>query len=792
MSQWTPEKPGEGDTETLVTIAATLDLIAEASLQRGQITTTAVNLQPGFWTGAAANTWNSALSPALPRATTLASSLTSAANALRAYHDEVADIKLSAELNQKEAEAEVSNASHEGVRCYIRPTYGGTRCMANRTTLISAWDDDFERKEERALDYTGRLRRLDTALEMLATRRTTADSTLKNALNAAMGSDWSERYALFTSVGITDPGQMTGERLAEEFAVYLEGAVTGFTSGLSEEELTRIEEFYRLYGTNESVLSVMYENLGGDGLRTVMQRLEERATAGNDSGEFIETTLLPIAGQIRDGLALGSQNWSEKVSQNFADHLFGVEKGSTSYGQVSAFLFDGLKPFGPNLALALANSLDKSERILGRPVMDGTAEATDISRHSALLSRDRALTGRDTSFPIDVASGVFTQLSHHPDQAVSFFRDGFAALDSQIPARVEYWLGDRQWKDGYVAPLAVTFALSSVDGGPYSDAPDLETSRLVAALTAMSLTGLGWNPEFKDSHVSDDARNTLALILSLYAEGFAQGLDSDAQESSPTDWLWYKKFTDLEGKAAYSPGLSEQNYMLLLSIAQGSLEGTIIVDAGFETLNARYQYQVATASRSDLDTLANGLMHFRGLIDGSRNAQRLRSALVSDQNFNAARDGALSFLSSVPVPVGGPVVGAGITALQLGIGAVADSDTLRQNTYVDALADGSLERHSQGAAQTKLFELLLASGMEPRYTQRPSESIDDWAQRNLSADVSEPGTLSGAETATAYLNGGDSTKRNVDALKREWEQGFKAYALFVDQRYLVRERSTDE
>lgn len=762
MSQWTPEKPGEGDTETLVTIAATLDLIAEASLQRGQITTTAVNLQPGFWTGAAANTWNSALSPALPRATTLASSLTSAANALRAYHDEVADIKLSAELNQKEAEAEVSNASHEGVRCYIRPTYGGTRCMANRTTLISAWDDDFERKEERALDYTGRLRRLDTALEMLATRRTTADSTLKNALNAAMGSDWSERYALFTSVGITDPGQMTGERLAEEFAVYLEGAVTGFTSGLSEEELTRIEEFYRLYGTNESVLSVMYENLGGDGLRTVMQRLEERATAGNDSGEFIETTLLPIAGQIRDGLALGSQNWSEKVSQNFADHLFGVEKGSTSYGQVSAFLFDGLKPFGPNLALALANSLDKSERILGRPVMDGTAEATDISRHSALLSRDRALTGRDTSFPIDVASGVFTQLSHHPDQAVSFFStlDGVEASE-----KTDFWFKMRNWNDGHTAPVALIESFQRASGSLMSDPAhqDLGVLALTASLVGRGLTILDKNID--DQPISEAATTSIAKILALNLYDLQETTFSLGTEPGDT---FRNLVRDAEGRLTGATlHVDIEIFTNWAGRAQQTLTGMSIIQEAAHLIDMHVAGTESAPTEKNEQLLAAATM--RGQIDVGLSLVDMRIAALQDAQQNQARELAFDVIGVIPWTARLRLPGAADAVASAGTswGLSAVSDALLPHGLEDAKERAEANKEKlHGDEQYRLALMAIGSGVQtsapppPLVEGEPAYITDAhraWAEAewaNVASDFSQkfPEQISLGTILTAWKN----------------------------------------
>lgn len=669
MTQWTPEDPGEGDTEPLSRLARKLDNLSQACTMRTSSISGALDARRGCWTGEAAEAWSAALAPTAAQTNSTSIALTAAATALRHYANEVDEIARLVDLNRKTTNTVLGWAEDDDISCTVRGTYGGSSCTANTDSMIPDLDPGFAKKRDLASSYTVSLRNLDSDLEDLVDRRRAADKKLKDALAEATGAVWSTKEKLFTAVGVTDPAQMTDDRIGSAMAEYADDAVHGFQGGLSDEELEHFAEFFTAYGQNESVLSVVYTKLGGDTTRLVAQRLEERASSGNVSADFLTDTLLPVSTQFRDGLALGSQHWSKARSATFANSLFGVESESTPNGPVSAFLFDGSKPMGPNLAAAFANALDTSERVYGRQPPEGSAPFDDIDKHSYLLSYDRNQRGEDLTFSSDVASGVMTQLSKHPDEAVAFFAVSDGKRDDQ---KMKYWFSDRTWTDGLTAATSLVECFQHAKGSMMSPSErrDSDVLHLTASQVGQGLTFL--DQKYGDSPLSDPARINVAKVLTLNLLDL-QSTTFQTGDKPNRDFVLQKMGQNGEA-VSVRLHLSSKVFTAWVGRAQLSLGGITLIQQAANLIEANAA--TMTGDKEAREAAITEAARMRGYIDAGRPQADMRASELSDEEYTKARNAAFTVIGLIPwtaplrlAGLAGYAVGTGIS---LGMGAVSD------------------------------------------------------------------------------------------------------------------------
>lgn len=734
MSQWTPENPGVGDTETLVRIARRFEDISSTCSQWATLITGAIDARADCWSGEAAEAWEATVRPGIDEAGAAALTLTTIATAMRRYHREVKEIHRRVRLNSKFRNRILTLAQEDDIRCTVRALYRGTSCTANSDALVPELEDGYGRKKALAADYTTSLRSLDSELDELGDRRRTADRTLREALANATGSAWSAKKTLSTAIGITDTSQLTDERIGTAMAAYADDAVHGSSDDLSDEELRTFTAFYAAYGNNESVLSVFYTALGGDKTRLVMQQLENRTASGNADAGFLTDTLLPVARQVRDGLARASRHWSRARSQRFADSLFNCHSESESYESVSAFLFDGATPFGAHLARAFANSLDTSERVFGRRPPPGSAPFGDIDRESYLLGCDRNLRGQDLTFRPDVASGVMTQLSRHPDEAVAFFAAGERKRDDD---KMQYWLGERPWPDGLAAATSLIACFQHARGGMTSPPKKQVPSVLIVttSLVGDSLSGL--DTEYGDTPISESARTNVAKILALnlydlQSTTFMSGTAPNA------DYRLDQR--DEQGNVAYSRlHISSRIFTNWVGRVQRSLGGIAILQRAANLI------EVNAAIMNDTDpgkiAAVTSAARMRGYIDAGRPQADMREAEVSDDEYRKARDLSLTVLGLIPwtaaLPLAGPIDLAAGVGVSLGLGAL--SDQLSPHSLEDAEKRARENFPICEADETyRLVIIAVNSGISPSAPPpgfaagRPAEITDaqrDWAAR---------------------------------------------------------------
>lgn len=739
MTSWTPLDPGIGDLASLSRYAQNLLDLAEALDQRARSINDALLERPTHWTGPSAEAWDAMIRPEIDAASTLATTFRTRNEAVLAYASSLRNIKADVAQNLATAHRSISLGTDNGITT-TRDTQSGHYTCAITPTRALITPEQLPVLEAQLRSTQSALNGHAQDLDAIAARRRLADNTLGVALERP--ASWAAQHAAYTAMGLTDPLKMSKYRLTEAFIQDLDGLNLGEANAdIRERDAQKINDFYDAFGGDPAVMSQLYSSLGGARINNLLLHLERSSPdPGDQSISLVEREwALDTARRIRDGFTLGSQGWDEHQARAFAESFFGLPAHPAPV--TGAFLFDGREPLGENIAYALAEALDRYERIGG---------------HGGAFNGSRALTplerGRDDLFAADTAAAIFQQLAHHPEKAANFLNpDNFG---DEFEARTKYWFAQRTWKDGLQAVTALALGTQKIPGGPLDTPPTPEGLRQAAGLAGQAMRLI----DFKDKYggvifpgaTSDNMSEFLAINLPGFMDGTLAG-----KTTGNFGFPFHQNEFDPD---FYSPNIGQEDLGFWLGIAGQTAAGSTLLDLAYHKVNTTWTRDAVGVDPALGNDLIERLVQLRRLLDVNQLGTLEKFAGITEAHKQQARDRALSLLSLIPMGPSALVAKAVGTTMVKGVSTAVVKGGAA--TLIDA---------TWGASKIKFYDAVDLGSPPPGLTQ----AQDIAAHRRATLALQEQyRIIQYAQAAYGYtptpLPDGDQPDFGNTTAMREW------------------------
>ncbi|MFZ4896101.1 hypothetical protein ACL9RL_16775 [Plantibacter sp. Mn2098] len=357
MEHWTEEDPSAGDMDALRTMAEKLRTrgnleLMHASTMRAHVTGTL-----DFWTGESADAWSEKSDRATTHMETFGNACLQGSTAIDAYTGAIDELHTLYRSKRGMFDRAVADARRLGIICTPTRLEGTLNTMTCELGTPDATGrptpNDVHNAQTDIDNAAGQIRNL-------IAQRHDLDTALAAAFQTMTG-DWPAQAAAFRAIGITDPALMQPENLAGPLAEYA-ASIAAQDGPITPDQARTLNEFFTRYGTDPRIMGSVFTRLGGEHTADLINALNRTVTDPNrDTKALSPETIAGLAGAVRAGLAVGSQNWTGLVGDRFADGLI----GSPPRLDVTGFLFDGPPYLGETLTVRAAEIIDTHERVTG-------------------------------------------------------------------------------------------------------------------------------------------------------------------------------------------------------------------------------------------------------------------------------------------------------------------------------------------------------------------------------------------------------------------------------------------
>lgn len=666
MTDWTWERPGEGDTDGLLGAAVVFgdwardafDVARDFDVQRAYVRS--------LWTGESAEAWDAKFAATEAWLREIQVCAGPVSEAIKGYIWAVEDIKEVQGTWISRRMAAMETATARGWAWRWR--WGNTSVFLEPVPLGRVQDPPEVRQMQITQDE------LDAAVRMLlglAENRRLAEAQCIAKLDAAMPGAWTAEQAAFRTIKITSFDQMTASALGDALADFVTEKRTSGDGALTAEDIDALTLLLTTHGGQADVMSVFLTRLGGQGLLDLVDAI----------GETGSPAALPLARQLRSALQTVSDDWEAWQAEAFAASMFKNALPGNGWPLAISFLFDGPPYVGAELSLAAAEQVDTLERTHGVPFLEDPATQQPWTGGSVypgsylLIQADHRNDEEGFAAAHDAAGRILEALGSHPEHATKFLTD--AKLGTE---RIEYWYEQRDWSryDKFEGPSALFAGTQKTAGGPGNPRDPQDDAALTTAAELMTQIALGLdeNRSFDTDKVNDNASLALAEALAL---NFATLWDSPGNDNSRSRFKKGDLFAEiaLPGSNGTIPGsLLPLSVLKKLTGTAGSHgSGASVLSGAVEGYHMAL-LQIAANSGGTVDQqiriVTDRLAEAQAMIDGSINAAARNDAAKADA---ATRKSISTVLSGIGVALAPLTFGSSAAGA---MGAVATIELISQ------------------------------------------------------------------------------------------------------------------
>jgi uncharacterized protein YukE len=758
---WTNENPGDGDLGQLSSAATDLGTkksTTDTVSQNVQSADAAVNSD--VWSGASTDAWRTRLQKGRTKVSDLATVFGAVSTAVGAYRESVAAIKSAAEP--------------------WRTQLWDAERRVNMHYIVSS-DPSPEDLEQIQLQQNRAQRDLEEAqleLSRLAGEREEADSALVAAVNGALPGDWPAMYSALVAAGFTSMDAVGNTAAVEQMMAELAAEIA--EGPVDPEDAAALTAMMQLYGEDETIMSRYFDGLGGDGTVELITALGDWGA----SDPAVAAAAVALAALTRSGLSVGSRNWSERTSEDFAEGMFSTGLYS---GDEIGYLFSDSSdfPLGETLAVAAADLVDRYEREELQTWMELRSGGG-----SWLAVTELGIAGNRVN---DASGPIFSTLGRYPDAAYQWL----TAADGLGADRVQYWYNDRydhmHWMDaGREQPPYIYYAhdkfqgiselffgSQQATGGPWDpdDPNPVADPAGAAGLTATIMNALVGNDDFAPGNLNDEASAALAGAFALNLPALSEYPLSAEYPPGVDGPSWAYELPD--GSILHIPVIDEQVLAEFLGVASSHPAGHDIVVSSV-TMYQETLLNVAMASGSPqaLEDALHRITDLQAAIVAADYGQQLEGAIASDENTEQIVSGVSLVVGALPIPgilgegfegftkvaldFSQSVIVGGVTGeIWSGVGDAFATQTEQVLAEIEAGREGAFADIARVTLATSVYEYFAgvdaANAGTPGYVPvvdgiasppNGTEDLYDWYLQN-GGDLQE--------SLGVYINGGDDS-----------------------------------
>lgn len=736
---WTDENPGSVELGCMSNSTSELSAASSkywnASTQLGTVQATLAD-----WTGAAADAWRGTEASLVTSLLDSRDRILDGSAAISAYRNATQSI------HYRASTARSAIASAVAVQERPRPN------QDPQSIEYVEWDNDREWASRREQEAQAELYRL--ALE-----RSAADDSAIRGLATALPDNWPATAAALASVGISGVGDLTRMNNIDAILDLSRRIISADAGSGDYEALTLLLGMYQY---NESVMSKLFADLGGEGTVQLIDALGDQYL-GNPAA-------LEIAQQIRTGLSVLSATWTPDEAQDFVDQMFsttafGPESdifGVDQWGAIGYLFGDpDNSPMGEEFSLSAAEAVDSIERE-GDHILLVSAANYLTGGSALLLAENPGMEAAMGMYVQDVAGAVFQNLANHPDAALEFLVDS-------SPDRMTYWFDNRDWSgaDGFEGPAALWYGAIQADNPPAG--VDLATA--VAQVNSEAMWGLAGNGSFLSDNIDDDAAWDLGAAIGLNLDSIAALLggdyvftDAEGERGQPGAGVLQYLLFGSEGETRPGPALTVDVIAKLLGEVGVSRSGAESIALSVEIHEQGY-FATAAGNPEAIEQAMERINILTGLVDGSAVGATLADAerddAVSDANVDLYMGLIDRAVGLIPIPT--------YTLSQLvSIGTGLGSDWLA-NTWKESLhVYDEVAQRMETMEEFQEFQAQIANG----------ERLYVALELGTSTDIPEPPNIDDyALNPDGYIADSESWYEQVRAVPEVQAYGEATFAL---------------
>lgn len=467
---WDTSNPARGDmaavrhfADVMNGRATALNDIADRSTRAAAAT------ESGGFLGAAGTMWRDVCRATIPpMVDQIVAVLARREAAARGFADIVDGMRASTiHANDLQHKASVARHQYEEMAPDMQGMYPGERLLLQVES---------DQREARAL------------LHRLREQRAEAEQAFASVLNDIpdVGGVLSKDLML---VGAALPGSMTFADVRAATAVPDAIAATlAVQAGGNDyaDNLKALEAALSQMGDNEAAWNQYYEAIGGEAVVRLVRSLADVNIDGNGVRLDNFDLAAKIAGELRHGLSVASENWDAARGEEFAQQMIDGSDGLTATDIGFFFGDPNHDCLGESLTVAMATDMDRLEREGHSEKFGGYVDGMGWSDNVVQFGMALADPGDGMTAGVfgDPSATIFESLSKYPEATAEWLLGGENGPEG-VTERMQYWFGDRDsHQSGFLGPVSLLEGTEHLPGGvldtsDYDYATWIDTARIL-------------------------------------------------------------------------------------------------------------------------------------------------------------------------------------------------------------------------------------------------------------------------------------------------------------------------